>query len=248
MKVKASRCVVTGASSGIGLEVVRLLLDKGATVLGVSKDMSSCPIKHDNFFSFSCDISTKENVDALFSHAIDLLGDIDLFYANAGFSYWGKETKADWNRIEDIFNVNVFSVFYSLQKLKELKGNRSFNFSITASGMSFATLPGYALYGATKGALKSFAEGYRYELNQNQVLTVIYPIATKTNFFSIANTTHIPSPVQEVEVVARKVLRGIEKDKKEVYPFFLFRVLLVFFNVFPITKRLYLNSQARFLK
>lgn len=247
MNLKGAKCIVTGASSGIGLEVVKQLLDQGAIVLAASRDIEKQQnsFQHVNLYLYNCNVSKPENVDALFAYAASVLGEIDLFYANAGFAYWGREETSDWKRIEDIFQVNVFSVFYSLQKLREIKKDRPFHFAVTASGVSYVSLPGYALYSATKGALKNFAESYYYELNKNQILSVVYPIATITNFFNNAQAEHIPFPTQTAEVVARKIIKGIEKNKKRIFPSLLFRVSLVLFSVFPFIKKFYLCTQNK---
>lgn len=247
MKLRGARCIVTGASSGIGLEIVKELLEQEAIVLAVSKNISKEHIQldHENLYLYQCDISSPQNIDDLFSHAINILGDINLFCANAGFAYWGKENAANWNRIEDIFKVNVFSVFYSIVKMKEIKNDKPFNFVVTASGMSYISLPGYALYGATKGALRSFAQSYIYELNKNQILSLVYPISTKTNFFKYANTEHVPFPSQSANTVARKVIKGIKRNKSHIYPSTLFRVSLILFSIFPFLKKKYLSSQNK---
>lgn len=247
MNLRGTRCIVTGASSGIGLEVVKELLNQGAIVLAVSRNISTedIQLKHKNLYLYQCNVADVENIDTLFHYAINILGDIDLFCANAGFAYWGKEDVADWKRIENIFKVNVFSVIYSLEKMKELKKDNPFNFVITASGMSYISLPGYALYGATKGALKRFAESYYYELKENQILSLVYPISTKTNFFKHAKSQHIPFPCQSATTVARKVIKGIKKNKRHIYPSTLFRVSLVVFSIFPFFKRLYIHSQNK---
>jgi short-subunit dehydrogenase len=245
MNLKGAKCVVTGASSGIGLEVVKRLVDKGAVVLAASRGIEGHTelSQWANVYLLNCDVSDPQSVDLLFDSAQNILGDIDLFYANAGFAYWGCETKADWKRIEDIFRVNAFSPFYSLQKLRELKHGKPFNFVITASGMSYVSLPGYALYSATKGALKRFAEAYEYELSRGQVLSLVYPIATRTNFFNNAQAEHVPFPTQDVESVADSIIKGIEKDQKHIYPSRLFRIALALFSLFPFSKSIYLNSQ-----
>jgi len=52
--------------------------------------------------------------------------------------------------------------------------------------MSFYAMPGYALYSGTKFALRGFADALRYELEAGQHLQLVYPIATLTEFFSVA--------------------------------------------------------------
>ena len=78
--------VLTGASSGIGLEVLKLLAKgEGNRILAVARHVDNLEGFAPNVTPFSCDISTKEGVDRVFAKAEELFGEIDLFYANAGF-------------------------------------------------------------------------------------------------------------------------------------------------------------------
>jgi uncharacterized protein len=106
---------------------------------------------------------------------------------------------------------------------------------ITASAMGKLALPGWALYASTKGALDRFVEAYRHELGSNVLLTLVYPIATRSNFFNAAgDTTPVPFPSQTPEWVAGAVLKGIERDQREIYPSIIFRVAWILNRVLPM--------------
>ncbi len=232
--IKGRKLVITGASSGIGLELCKILM-KDNLVFAVSRRTDTIP-DSDNVIKYSCDVSRRENIDNLFSEAIKSLGDIDVFFSNAGFAYYEEIKKPDWEHNESIFRTNVFSVFYSIQKMKELKKDQSFNFVITASAMSFMAIPGYSLYASTKFALKGFTDSYRFELSKNQVISMVYPVATYTDFFDVANAEKMPWPRQKAGVVAKSIVRGVARNKKHIKPSALF-VLGQFINrLFPFFK------------
>jgi len=69
----------------------------------------------------------------------------------------------------------------------EYMEEKGFHFAAIGSVMGKISLPGYALYSSTKAAIDRFFEGYSFEMNKNIQISVIYPIATKTNFFSKAS-------------------------------------------------------------
>ncbi len=240
MKIQGARCVVTGASSGIGREVSFRLLEEGAHVMGVARSFpEESKINHPLFYEYACDVSEPENVDQLFDHALALMGGIDLFFANAGFAYHEPLGPPNWGHIETIYRVNVFSVIYSLEKMKTLKNGTEFFFLATASGISFIPIPNFALYGSTKAALHAFFESMAYETPKGQILSVVYPIATETRFFRKANRPSMPWPRQDVKVVADAIIRGIQKDRRKIYPSWLFRIGLVVFALFPWGKKIY---------
>jgi len=169
------------------------------------------------------------------------MGGVDLFIANAGFAYYEKLEQPDWQHIQRIFEVNVFSPIYALQKMRALNPNQSFKVVVTASAMSHLGVPGYALYSATKASLHRFAETYRFELEDPRSLALVYPIATRTAFFGSSPRAW---PSQSAEQVARAMIRGIQRDQLEIYPSAVFRL----FMYLPFLHRLEQTIEARRLR
>lgn len=240
--------VVTGASSGIGLELVNGFLAKGCRVVTASRTINKDFYDYDGVYQFQGDLSTPEAIDNLFNFALQKLGSIDIFVANAGFAYYEQLGEADWEHISKIVNLNYKSVVYSAQKMKQLKGKEPYNFITTSSGMAILPLPGYALYSSTKAALKGFAEAYRYELSKGQYFQVVYPIATRTKFFKNAGNSPMPWPSQETRLVAQRILRGIGKNRKSIYPSGLFYALSLLNRVFPLIFKIYAYMELRKFK
>lgn len=246
MELKEKRVAITGASSGIGRELVKLLLAAGCRVAACSRHIETIGIEHENLFLTACDVSKKEDIDAFFSFALKNLGGIDLYLSNAGFAYYEKLAVPDWSHAGSIFDTNVLSTVYAAEKMKELNGSAPYNFVVTASAMGLLSLPGYALYSGTKAAVRGFADAYRYELDRGQHFQVIYPVATKTRFFSRAGVnTPVPWPTQEASLVAARVVRGIRKNKKKIFPSVLFRITEAVSRVFPFVFGIYVKINDR---
>jgi short-subunit dehydrogenase len=237
MDINGKKVILTGASSGIGLELLYMLAEYDCQVIAVARSIEKVEIKHSNVIKFACDISTPENVDALFEFAGQKFGDIDIFICNAGFAYYEEIEKSDWGHIAEIFKTNVFSTIYSSAKMKDLHKDRPYRVVVTASAMSFLALPGYSLYASTKAALHGFATAYRFELKKDQKLQMVYPIGTRTNFFNEAGEdTPVPWPTQTPKQVARAIIKGILKDKKSIFPSRLFLTLNILNGYFPFIK------------
>lgn len=247
--------VLTGADSGIGLEVLKLLASEPTNkILAVDQNVYEMNKFGDNVFTYQCDVSSKEAVDNIFNEAIQKLGSIDIFYANAGYPYYELIDYVDWERTEKMFQTNVFSPIYSYEKYREYLNGKKGHFAITISAIGRMAMPGFTTYSASKFAVQGFQEGIRLEMPKNMTLTCLYPIATDTNFFKTANEAEFerPFPVQSPKTVARKMVMGLEKGKKTVNPSVLFTIGLPFFSIFPPLRKAYWSMEkaklSRFAK
>ncbi|WP_304223211.1 SDR family oxidoreductase [Gracilinema caldarium] len=230
--IKNQRVVITGASSGIGSELCKLLAEHNK-IVAVARRAERIP-QHRNIIPLSIDVSTKEGMDRLLDTAYTALGNIDIFISNAGFAYYERWQDASWEHMDAIFKTNVYAPLYGLQALRQRKGKEPFQYLITASAMSFYAMPGYALYSGTKFALRGFADSMRYELEPGQHLQLIYPIATLTEFFLVAQSDHLPWPRQKASAVAKAIAKGIEQRKPHIYPSLLYRIMQIVSRIIPI--------------
>ena len=240
--LRNQKMVLTGANSGIGLEFLRIVsAEPDNTILAADIRSDALAAFGANVIPFVCDISSKEGVDALFEKAAEVLGDITLFYANAGFAYFEVMRRPDWDRTRRIFETNVFSPLYSFQKYAAFLAGRPGHFAVSISAMGKMAMPGYALYSATKFALHGFYQAARLEKPDNLRLTCLYPVATNTAFFQTANPGKYdkPFPMQSAQLVAKKMAKGLDQGKKSVVPCKLFTLSSVLFALLPFMRTLY---------
>ena len=243
--IQNKKIVLTGASSGIGFEVLRILAKDGTNkILAVSRHAEELlKTFADNVIPFNMDISTKEGVDAVFDKAAEVFdgGKIDIFYANAGFPYYEEFNYEDWDRIKKMFDTNTLSPIYTYSKYIHHLDGRLGTLAMTISAIGQMAMPGYAIYSASKFGLQGFQEAIYLEKPANLQMTFLYPVATDTNFFRVANPVEFekPFPVQQPDVVARKMVDGIEKGKRFVSPSPLFGLSKVLMGVLPPVKTIY---------
>ena len=209
---------------------MKRLLKFDVKVVTGSIDSTHTDVEDDRVITCDCDLSKKEEVERLFDFASKELGTIDILFANAGFAYYERIETPGYEHIEKIYNTNVLAPIYLSELMAELNKGRDYRVVVTCSAMGKLPIPGYALYSSTKAALDSFFTAYRYELKNEKTVCLVYPIATKTNFFKAAgeNTPHL-YPVQSAEIVAKSIIHGVLKDKPSVYPskiFVIFNLIL----------------------
>ena len=163
--------VVTGASSGIGRELARVLEANGFEVIGVS--------------SRDFDLATPEGVQALYT-SVDR--PVDVLAINAGISVGGDFATGDLDDHLRLVDLNVRGVVH-LAKLfaADMVARGSGRILFTSSIV--ATMPGpfQASYNASKSFIQSFALGLRDELADSGVtVTVLMPGPTDTGIFARA--------------------------------------------------------------
>ena len=139
--------VVTGAGSGIGLEVVKGLHAQGATVFGF--DLKAGEMA--GFATFiECDIANPDSVKNAFANFASQSKTLDILINNAGIGAIGtveQATEEEWHRV---FNVNVFGTGrMSAAAMPYLKASKSAAIVNTCSLVATAGVPNRAVYGAS---------------------------------------------------------------------------------------------------
>lgn len=246
--LSGKKIVLTGCNSGIGLEVLKLLLEGNNKILCVDIGTDKLEaLESDKIIIMKKDVSSKEAVDEIFDYALETLGDIDIFYANAGYPYYEEMNYADWDRVARMFETNVFSPIYSYQKYVQYLNGRKGTFAITVSAIGTMAMPGFTIYSASKFAMHGFQQGLRLEKPDNVQLTCLYPIATNTNFFKAANEIEFkkPFPVQQPDIVAKRMVAGIESGKDLVFPSHLFSFASQLMKFVPAVRTVYWGLEKK---
>ena len=250
MDLAHKRLVVTGASSGIGRSLVRELSSRPVQVVAVARDETRLRAATQGraararVMPFACDLAREAEVDRLFDYAVEQMGGIDIFAANAGRGYWQRSDEPDWGRIEEILRLNVFSPIYAAQKMAALFPEADYRVVVTSSVLGRIGLEGYALYAASKAALDRFAEVYRLERGKRGGMILVYPLAVRSGFFQAAGGP-VPWLSQSPESVARAIVRGIELDKEAIYGSWILPPLLLLDRLLPFARRCYQALDAR---
>lgn len=177
--------LVTGATSGIGYEISKKLLDTGYIVYGVGRDFSKISISNGNFHKIECDLSKLNNLEKMLYSLKNI--NFDLIINSAGLAYFSPHEEMSISKIKNMISVNLQApliiVQYFLRTLKENKGTIINISSVTAKKES----PFAAVYSATKAGLSHFGYSLFEEVRKYGVKVVnIHPDMTKTNFYNKA--------------------------------------------------------------
>ncbi|MCB1156298.1 MAG: SDR family oxidoreductase [Leptospiraceae bacterium] len=180
--------IVTGASSGIGLEISRLLLELDYKVYGISRYTKPKQIEHDKFVAVSSDLSEekdwKPKVEAILKEEKEL----SLLVNNAGIGALGLHEEIEYNRLRKLLELNFcLPILLTRLCLRRIKENAGLILNISSTSALKASPIG-AAYGASKAGLTSFGQSIFEEVRKTGTRVVnIHPDITRTHFFDELN-------------------------------------------------------------
>ena len=189
--IKNKTVVVTGSSSGIGLALCKLLIEKGAIVEGISR--SETPIKHQNFHWTKVDVGDLGVVQGAFQSILKRRTQVDALINNAGFGKFESIDQTDVELWQEMFNVNVNGTFFCTKQLvPHFKVNGSGHFINISSVAGIHGIANGTAYCATKFAVRGFSHSLFKELRKFGIkVTCIYPGSVATPFFDEINGVEI---------------------------------------------------------
>ena len=232
MKLQGKVAVITGASMGIGEAIAKLFVEECARVVLCARDVGRVEAAaariggtSENSLSVACDVSKRDQVNALVQAAMRRFGRIDIWVNNAGFGLNDSVEKMDISQLRQLFDTNYFGVMESMQAVIPIMRQQGGGDIVNISSVSgHICVPYMSGYGATKHALNALGEAARMELKRHNinVLTVCPGyIATDfaSNMLKGSNPQRVGSSVKYgvgPEVVARDALKGLLKRKRQI--------------------------------
>jgi NAD(P)-dependent dehydrogenase (short-subunit alcohol dehydrogenase family) len=149
--------LVTGANGGLGTSVTQALLDAGATVVGVSRNIRQADFRHPSFVAISAKLSTGEAANKLVEQVTAKFARIDLLAHLVGGFAGGKTiAETDDATFEAMLDLNLKTAFYVLRAvIPQMRRARSGRIVAIASRAAEDPGPGVGAYSASKAALVS---------------------------------------------------------------------------------------------
>jgi short-subunit dehydrogenase len=235
MPIKDKVVIVTGASSGIGLALARLLAEQGAKVALVARSMDklrNISKELPDSFPIRADMTKEDEIRAMVNETKKRFGRIDILINNAGQGYDALVEKIDIDIFRKIFSLDVVGPLIAMQNvipiMRAQKGGVIVNIS-SVTALMF--LPKMSPYSSLKRALASISLTAREELEKDNIrVMVVYPYMTLTDFEKntikdVDESQAQPEeegggglrPPDTPEYLAGKILEGIENDEAEIF-------------------------------
>jgi len=194
--------VVTGASSGLGEATARLLSAQGATIvlgarrmdrlLSLTAELSS---KGGKALAVATDVVDRDQVKNLVDTAVKQFGRVDVMINNAGLMPQAPLERLKIDDWDQTIDVNIKGVLYGIAAaLPHMQRQKSGHFINVSSIAGHKVGPGWAVYAATKHAVRVLSEGLRMEVKPYNIRTTIISPG--------AIATELPQSAGEPDMVA----------------------------------------------
>jgi len=229
--LKQQVIVITGASSGIGLETARMAAKKGAKVVLAARSENALQeiVRELNAsgegeaIAVGCEVADRSQVERLAQAAVSRFGHIDTWINNAGQGLYGRLDEVSEADSRRLFDINFWGVVNgSLAALPHLKKNGGALINL-GSEVSEAVVPLLGMYAASKHAVKGFTDALRVEVeNVDKApvsITLIQPTAVDTPFPQHARNYQdkepkLPTPTIDPKDVATAILKAAVKPTR----------------------------------
>jgi short-subunit dehydrogenase len=235
--------LVTGASSGIGAEMARLLGEAGVPTVLVARRgdrLREIADRYDGFEVLEADLNTADGQQRCAGRIASDDAPVDLVVNNAGFGTSGMFHELEVDRLasEVELNVKALTVLSHAALATMVPRGRGYLLNVS-SVASFQASPGLGVYAATKAYVTSLSEALHAEVKQYGVhVTALCPGLTRTEFQEHSNTTGLALKVPDlawttVEQVAATGLKDVASNKTLSVPGALYKVAVTGSDLLP---------------
>ncbi|WP_174533072.1 SDR family NAD(P)-dependent oxidoreductase [Micromonospora chalcea] len=180
---------VTGTSRGIGLELVRQLLERGDNVAATTRsaerlDAALGPVDRERLLPLELDLTDEAAVASAVRATTDRFGAADVVVNNAGYGFLGAVEEAGDAEVRTMFEVQVFGVWNVLRAaIPGMRAARSGHIINVSSILGLTAFPGWGLYCSAKYALEGLSDALAAEVAEFGIkVNVVEPGYTRTDF------------------------------------------------------------------
>src|SRR5882762_5663133 len=213
---------VTGASQGLGLILVKKLLENGYRVAASSRDAQTLSqavglIDKDRFLPLAVDLNNLDCIDESIQQTLAAFGQIDVVVNNAGYGMAGTVEETAEQDIRNIFNVNVLATIDVVKSVLPVMRSQKSGYIINIGSVAgFVGAAGWSVYSATKAAVAAFSETIALDVKEFGIkVTVIEPSGFRTGFLTKNSLALIPTKIEGYEAVKNTQDRYLSSDGKQ---------------------------------
>ncbi len=181
--------LITGASQGLGLEMVKYLLAQHQIVIATTrnKDKFDSSVRDNHRLEIvNLDLNSDHQVNDTIGRIADKYGSIDVLINNAGYGIVGAIEECSSEEIENVIAINVLATLRMIRSVLPYMRKRHSGHIINLSSMAgLLSSPGWGIYNTTKYAVEGFTEALYHEVKDLGIkVSMLEPGAFRTHFLA----------------------------------------------------------------
>ena len=271
MDYKDKIVLITGGTSGIGLELARILAARGARLFLFARSQDNLiktindlqTVQTGEYHGIPTDVSDANQAAQSVKGVIETAGVPDLLINCAGAAHPGYVQDLDLEIFRWMMDVNYYgTVFVTKAVLPGMIERQSGYIVNIASLAAVVGMYSYTAYGASKFALRGFSDALRMEMKPHGIqVTIVYPADTDTPQLTYENQ-YKPAELKQIlkilpaldpippEQVARAIVSGIDRQKNVIIPDLGTSLIIKLINIlgngiYPVLDWLLARAQAQ---
>jgi len=262
-KERLKYALVTGASSGIGWHIAKLLAERGYNILAVSNQADRLELLKKNLEgaysvyvdTFFMDLATENAALEVFRDCEKKGIEVEILVNNAGMMAYGETIHVDVRDVRSILQLHMTTPALLCRLFGERMASQGRGWILNVASISAVMpYPTISLYGPTKSFLRHFTRAIRTEMKPQGIgVTCLIPGATdtplnETNELSYERAKRF-GLVKKPEVVARKGLNALFRNRAECIPGVFNRCVVMIVPILPqflvnLAYRIYLKRKS----
>jgi uncharacterized oxidoreductase len=225
MKLENKTILITGGSSGIGLELAKQLRQRGNTVIVTGRDqqrLDAARSKIPGLFTYRSDVADENDIRALYEQVIKDFPGLDVLINNAGIMRnLDLQQPRELHDVTREVQIDLEGPIRLIQQfLPHLKTRKDALIVNVSSGLAFVPFPLSPVYSAAKAGLHAYSQCLRIQLRDTGVTVVeLAPPGVETPLFRGEFAEEMKNQKgMDVTQLAQKAIAGIEAGKLEIRP------------------------------
>lgn len=226
MDLKNSTILITGGTSGIGLDLVRQLSAKGSKIIITGRSLDSLnetKKRFPNIHFFKSDVSNPRDIETLYKEVTDQFPDLNILINNAGEMRLldVQDTRHDLEDITREIDINLSGMIHMVHQflphLMKKPASAIVNVSSAIAYMPYSTAP---VYSASKAGVHAYTQALRLQLKKTRVKVFeVIPPGVNTNLQKDWRLKPNPRQMMNVDKMVAVAVKGLVSDTPEIMPF-----------------------------
>ncbi len=212
--------VITGCSTGIGLETAKYLKDKFVKVYPTARDPKDVEMLRELGFEYAMqlDVRKPDEIETVIKNVLDIDGKIDVWFNNAGFGQPGAMEDITTKVLKAQFETNVFGLHECTRQIIPVMREQGHGKIIQHSSvLGLISLFGRGAYNASKYAIEGLTDTLRLELKDTEIYPVLLNTGPITSHFRENAMEKLKHNVDtEHSIFKAKYEKSLNADKSKV--------------------------------